>query len=490
VKIIGCDLHARQQTLAMLDTTTGEIEKKTLQYEGNNVGQFYGGLARAGRVGIEASGSMQWFLNLMDELGMECPVGHPANVRAAEPRKQNHDRRDADLILKLLVENRFPSIWLPSKELLDLRALLLHRHQWVRMRTGVQNALQAIALANGLRRGPSLWNQAGPEQLASLPLAPHTAHRRSELQAWYAKFEIEIEKLNQQVENNLSRLATGVTLPRRKLYTTNGKIEFPGVSWLGITARSVDFMNDQRDLPDRTLVLRLGRLQDRKPENELLTEVERNRDSICSELLDQLNVVVRQLKQTSAPAIVQFRMADFASLARRIAAAWGCGPQAELAFRKREGVQSELISIQPPPVQDPLADMLGEWLQNPANPGRDVGAGTLFNDLTHVARNRCVPWPASSAKVLAQHLSQLQAAPAVDFRVEITYDTHAKQNLYRLWPKPDQPLSVAPAVVSDTPAGLISPDARTSPAEEAPSPEPVTAGAVFERMVWEMKKAA
>jgi transposase len=56
-------------------------------------------------------------VNLMEELAMECLVGHPAEIRAAEPRKQKHDQRDADLILKLLVENRFPAIWLPSKEL-------------------------------------------------------------------------------------------------------------------------------------------------------------------------------------------------------------------------------------------------------------------------------------------------------------------------------------------------------------------------------------
>src|SRR3974377_525947 len=93
--------------------------------------------------------------------------------RAAEPRKQKHDRRDADLILKLLAEDRFPTIWLRSQELLDLRALLLHRHQWVRLRTRIQNALQAIALANSLRRGPSLWGYAGHAQLALLPLLPH-----------------------------------------------------------------------------------------------------------------------------------------------------------------------------------------------------------------------------------------------------------------------------------------------------------------------------
>ena len=203
MRIIGCDLHARQQTLAMLDTATGEIVKVILTHEGNNVREFYSQLPRPVRVGIEATGSMQWFVNLMEELGIECQVGHPAVIRAAEPRKQKHDRRDADLILKLLAENRFPAIWLPSKELLDLRALLRHRHQWVRMRTRIQNALQSIALANGLRRGPSLWSHDGQSTIASLPLAPHAAYRRSELQAMYEKFETEIEKLNQRVEKQV-----------------------------------------------------------------------------------------------------------------------------------------------------------------------------------------------------------------------------------------------------------------------------------------------
>jgi hypothetical protein len=40
MRIIGCDLHARQQTLAMLDTTTGEVVEVTLQHEGDNVRKF------------------------------------------------------------------------------------------------------------------------------------------------------------------------------------------------------------------------------------------------------------------------------------------------------------------------------------------------------------------------------------------------------------------------------------------------------------------
>ena len=199
MQIIGCDLHARQQTLAMLDTGTGEAVNRTLPHEGNSVREFYSTLPGPVRVGIEATGSMKWFLQLMEELGIDCQVGHPATIRAAEPRRQKHDRRDAELLLKLLVEDRFPSIWQPSKELLDLRGLLLHRHQWVHLRTRIQNALQAIALANGLRRGSSLWSESGQEAIASLPLTTHTAHRRSELQAMYARFEAEIEQLNERV---------------------------------------------------------------------------------------------------------------------------------------------------------------------------------------------------------------------------------------------------------------------------------------------------
>ena len=66
MRIIGCDLHARQQTLAMLDTETGEIVKMTLTHEGDNVREFYSALPRPACVGIEATGSMQWFVNLME----------------------------------------------------------------------------------------------------------------------------------------------------------------------------------------------------------------------------------------------------------------------------------------------------------------------------------------------------------------------------------------------------------------------------------------
>lgn len=247
MRIIGCDLHARQQTIAMLNTETGEVVEKVLRHDKEIVREFYASLPGPVRVGIEATGSMHWFLQLMEELGIDCQVGHPAKIRAAEPRKQKHDRRDAALQLKLLVENRFPAIWMPSTEQRDLRILLLHRHQWVRMRTRVQNTLQAIALSHGLRRGATLWSQAGQHAIASLPLAPNAAHRRTQLQILYRRLDRQIGKLDERIRDQALRRSGANLL-----------MTHPGVG--AVTALATDvFLGDPTRFPNgKTLASYVG----------------------------------------------------------------------------------------------------------------------------------------------------------------------------------------------------------------------------------------
>jgi hypothetical protein len=94
----------------MLDRETGEVSEHTLTHEGETVRAFYRALPAPVVVGIEATGSMGWFLQLMEEVGIACRVGHPATIRTAEPRRQKHNRRDANLLLRLLAEDHFPAI--------------------------------------------------------------------------------------------------------------------------------------------------------------------------------------------------------------------------------------------------------------------------------------------------------------------------------------------------------------------------------------------
>jgi hypothetical protein len=81
MKIVGCDLHARQQTIAMVDTETGEFTETTLGHEGNAVRAFYAALEGRVVVGIEATGAMQWFLELLETVlrktsSPECETDH------------------------------------------------------------------------------------------------------------------------------------------------------------------------------------------------------------------------------------------------------------------------------------------------------------------------------------------------------------------------------------------------------------------------------
>lgn len=247
MRIIGCDLHSRQQTIAMFDSESKEVVETTLSHQGDAVREFYSGLPRPVLVGIEATGAMLWFLRLLEELGIACQVGHPAEIRKAESRKQKHDRRDALLLMRLLVEQRFPAIWLPSGEQRDLRHLLLHRHQLVSMRSRVQHTLQSLALAHGLRRGPQLWNRAGQQALAELALAPHTARRRSRLQ-----------RLEQHVSKQVLELDRRVAEQAQQRPVAHLLMTHPGVGPVTALATEVFLGDPQRFASGKDLASYVG----------------------------------------------------------------------------------------------------------------------------------------------------------------------------------------------------------------------------------------
>jgi transposase len=136
--IIGVDFHPEFQQIASVDTDTGEFQEQRLAHR-EEAEKFYRGLAAAGqkvRVGMEASGHARWFERLLSELRFELNIGDAAAIRSKRVRKQKTDRQDARLILQLLIEDRFPRIWVPSWENRDLRQLLWHRHRLVQHARG------------------------------------------------------------------------------------------------------------------------------------------------------------------------------------------------------------------------------------------------------------------------------------------------------------------------------------------------------------------
>ena len=120
-------------------------------------------------------------------------------------RKQKTDRQDAQLILGLLLEDRFPQIWVPSWENRDVRQLLWHPHRMVQARTRIMNQLQAVALNEGLGCKKRLWRERGRQQLESFPLAPQASRRRRDLLALLDRLNPIIAELSQTIEQEVEK---------------------------------------------------------------------------------------------------------------------------------------------------------------------------------------------------------------------------------------------------------------------------------------------
>jgi transposase len=82
-------------------------------------------------------------------------------------RKQKTDRQDAQLLLKLMIADRFPRVWISSLEGRDLQQLLWHRHRTVQMRTRILNQLQSIAMNEGHSAKRRTSERAGPQAIGT-----------------------------------------------------------------------------------------------------------------------------------------------------------------------------------------------------------------------------------------------------------------------------------------------------------------------------------
>lgn len=212
MKIIGCDFHPSFQQIAMVDTETGEMIQRRLLHGDGEAQRFYESLTGEALVGIETSGNTLWFERLLEKLGHKLLIGDASAIRAAAPRNQRCDPRDAKNILQLLLEKRFPSIWIPTMAERDLRQLLKHRHTLVQMRTRAKNQLQHIAMNQGMQKKSKLWTKAGMEQLKNLELEPWTKRRRDDLLKILEQMDTHIAELNKAVEAEVRGCAKAVLL--------------------------------------------------------------------------------------------------------------------------------------------------------------------------------------------------------------------------------------------------------------------------------------
>src|SRR6478736_1382222 len=163
---IGVDFHARQQTICYLKTETGELVTCELKHEDKEaVRAFYAQFRGQVIVGLEASGYSPWFERMLEELGCEVWLGHATEIRRRARWRQKNDRRDAELILDLMLHDEFPRLYLPP-------------------------------LQSGLAKGSHLFTKAGQQELRAAVMSPAMQWQREQ---WLQL----LEPLNQRLTETM-----------------------------------------------------------------------------------------------------------------------------------------------------------------------------------------------------------------------------------------------------------------------------------------------
>lgn len=180
---IGVDFHARQQTISYLTTEEGEIRGLQLEHgQPGEVRKFYEQFAgQQVVVGFEASGYAAWFEELLEELGYEIWIGHATSIRSFARRRQKNDRRDAELILDLLLRGDFPRIHRYSAGSREVLQQLRYRQRLVKMRTMIINNLVFMAASRGVSLRTQLKSRRGLERLQQIALPEPQRQQRDEL---------------------------------------------------------------------------------------------------------------------------------------------------------------------------------------------------------------------------------------------------------------------------------------------------------------------
>ena len=169
------------QTVAYCDTTDGEIHLVQLEHRKDDIRGFYSQFTGEVIVGLEASGYSSWFEAMLDEIGHTVWMGHAAEIRRRANWRQKNDRRDAELILEIMLRGDFPQIQRHSRESVEILRMLRYRGRLIKIRTMISNNLKAIAISSGLTEKTRMLSRTSQGRLKAARLTEAHKHQSEDL---------------------------------------------------------------------------------------------------------------------------------------------------------------------------------------------------------------------------------------------------------------------------------------------------------------------
>jgi transposase len=125
--LVGLDVHATKIVAAVLDGETGQLQTFAMGGESAGAAGFCAGLAGPVRVAYEAGPTGYGLARELARRGVECVVAAPGKIPRAPGDRVKTDRRDAELLVRLLLAGKLAAVRVPGDEEEALRDLVRAR---------------------------------------------------------------------------------------------------------------------------------------------------------------------------------------------------------------------------------------------------------------------------------------------------------------------------------------------------------------------------
>jgi transposase len=167
---VGIDVHRKRSQIAVVDKSGEVLVNRNVANGVEPVLGAIGKVPKGTAVAFEAAYGWGWLVELLDDYGFEAHLVHPTRCKAIAAARLKNDKVDAATLAQLLRTDLLPEAWIAPLPVRQLRALLRHRCQLVRVRTMLQCRIHAVLADYGYDRSAGCWTGAGREWLASLDL--------------------------------------------------------------------------------------------------------------------------------------------------------------------------------------------------------------------------------------------------------------------------------------------------------------------------------
>ncbi len=155
------DVHRKRSQIAVLDAAGDEQRNRNVPNDPVKLVPILGVLPPGTPVAFEATYGWGWLVGLLEELELEPHLVHPSRCKAIAAARLKNDKVDARTLAQLLRADLLPEAWIAPPEIRDLRALLRHRANLVRLATGLKNRVHAVLADRGITPPSSLWATPG-----------------------------------------------------------------------------------------------------------------------------------------------------------------------------------------------------------------------------------------------------------------------------------------------------------------------------------------